>query len=113
MGGRVSVPSVTARQLSMNDVERQNIVAEIIKERASQIAMVGSEMGGGVASPQLFKKCACCKEYTLPVNTEYEICPICGWIDDPFQNKNPDSTIGRNSMSLVGAQEIYRKKYSN
>ena len=109
MGGRVSTPSVTARQLSMNDVERQNIVAEIIKERTSQIGTAGSEMSGGVSSPQLLKKCACCKEYTLPVNTEYELCPICGWIDDPFQNKNPNSAIGRNPMSLVEAQEIHRK----
>ena len=109
MGGRVSVPSVTARQLHLNDVERQNIVAEIIKDRTSQIATAGSEAGSGISLPQLLKKCACCKEYSLPVNTEFEICPICGWIDDPFQNKNPNSTIGRNPMSLVEAQRIYRK----
>ncbi|QEY35874.1 hypothetical protein FL966_00870 [Caproiciproducens galactitolivorans] len=53
------------------------------------------------------KQCACCGEYSLPPDSEFEICPICGWEDDDVQNDNPQLEGGANEMSLEQA----RKKY--
>lgn len=45
--------------------------------------------------PTAFKKCFCCGEYTIPINIEYTICSVCGWIDDKYQNTHPDSLNGK------------------
>jgi anaerobic ribonucleoside-triphosphate reductase len=49
---------------------------------------------------QKTKKCACCGFLTLPEDSLFEICPICGWQDDPVQNDDPDYSGGANSQSL-------------
>jgi len=36
-----------------------------------------------------------------------DICPICGWEDDPVQLLNPDYEDGPNGMSLREAQERF------
>jgi len=61
------------------------------------------------SSPRLLKKCACCREYTLTAGTEYEVCSICGWIDDPYQNLNPKSIQGKNPISLVEARKRFQE----
>jgi hypothetical protein len=70
-------------------------------------------VGGGAASPQLYKKCACCGEYTIPLGSEYEICPVCGWVDDNYQNINPDSLDGKNPVSLLQAKNTYQQNRIN
>lgn len=68
---------------------------------------IGAGGGGNVFSITKKKPCFCCGEFTLSMYAEYEVCSICGWIDDPYQNKNPDSVDGKNQVSLNEAQEQY------
>jgi hypothetical protein len=53
--------------------------------------------------------CACCGYCTMSDNSHstYEICPICGWEDDPLQFGNPDFAGGANDCSLREAQANY------
>lgn len=47
-------------------------------------------------------RCRCCGQPTLaeePSGT-YEICPNCGWEDDPVQSRDPDYAGGANGFSL-------------
>lgn len=53
--------------------------------------------------------CACCGQKTLEYEEFYEICPICGWEDDPLQRDKPDYGGGANQMSLNEAKEAYKK----
>jgi hypothetical protein len=46
------------------------------------------------------KNCACCGFPTLPQDSLFEICPICGWQDDPVQNDDPDFSGSANDQSL-------------
>ena len=50
------------------------------------------------------KTCACCKRQTLPKGSIFEICPVCGWEDDEYQNEHPDYEGGANKMSLNKAK---------
>lgn len=112
MGGRGRSAGKGGRQYSFDDELFRSRIAEIIGESKRSIAALastGNSIGG--ANPQmLYKKCACCGEYTIPAGTEYQICPICGWIDDPNQNKNPEEMNGMNNRSLKQAREDYLKK---
>jgi hypothetical protein len=53
------------------------------------------------------KICECCGFPTLPGDSIFEICPLCGWQDDPVQNEDPDYAGGANDMSL----NDYRRKW--
>lgn len=53
------------------------------------------------------KKCPCCKDYVFEEYGKYEICPVCGWEDDPVQRKDPEFAGGANELSL----KDYRDKY--
>ena len=53
------------------------------------------------------KCCACCGQRTLPENSFYEICTICGWQDDDIQNDDPNFEGGANDMSLNQAKMAY------
>lgn len=55
------------------------------------------------------KKCACCGEESLPANSEFEICPVCGWEDDDIQNSDPQFEGGANDMCLEQARKAYFK----
>ena len=68
---------------------------------------------GGVDLSTRMKKCSCCGENTIPVGTEYLVCPICGWIDDSYQNKHPDSLNGQNTITLKDARKIYKRKHNS
>lgn len=74
---------------------------------------VGIGGAGGLGLPIKKKKCFCCGENSIPAKTEYTVCPICGWIDDPYQNKHLDSLDGENAISLKEAREIYKRKHSS
>lgn len=53
--------------------------------------------------------CPCCNQNTLEEVDFYNICPVCGWEDDPGQRAHPDDNIGANDMSLNDARASYRK----
>ncbi|MCD8087122.1 MAG: hypothetical protein LUE22_00840 [Oscillospiraceae bacterium] len=41
--------------------------------------------------------------------TEYDICTVCNWENDPIQNWKPDLPGGANRMSLNQAREAWAK----
>jgi hypothetical protein len=54
------------------------------------------------------KACACCGQKTLDPNVKFfDVCPVCGWEDDPIQNKHPDDDGGANHISLNEAKKAY------
>lgn len=48
--------------------------------------------------------CPCCETSLV---TEYDICPVCGWENDPIQLAQPDYSGGANKMSLNEAKRVY------
>lgn len=53
--------------------------------------------------------CQCCGYKTIEEKNNYEICPICFWEDDIYQNENQFSNGGANKISLVNAQMNFIK----
>ncbi|MCQ2403933.1 MAG: hypothetical protein MJ202_09440 [Lentisphaeria bacterium] len=53
-------------------------------------------------------KCPCCGIRTLETKGEYEICPVCGWEDDPVQAKDHAYPGGANELSLKDARAAWR-----
>lgn len=115
MGSRGKLPNATGMQQTINDFVLRVEVAEtisrsqIIREQFDKLGQAESVSGQGNID-QMYKPCACCGEYTLPFGTCYEICTVCGWIDDPNQNANPDSMEGKNRTSLSDARRQYFKR---
>ena len=56
------------------------------------------------------KLCPVCNKHHFKQIGKYEICPICGWEDDPIQRKEQDFSGGANTMSLRQARKAYREK---
>ncbi|EPH6925283.1 TPA: CPCC family cysteine-rich protein [Proteus mirabilis] len=54
--------------------------------------------------------CPCCGNKTISELGDYEICPVCGWEDDPVQSEDPDFSGGANSNNLNDAKKKYFKK---
>ena len=54
-------------------------------------------------------RCPVCRKHTFDRINSYEICPVCGWEDDPVQRKDPDFRGGANKLSLNEAREEYLK----
>lgn len=52
-------------------------------------------------------KCPCCHRNVFKELHCYEICPVCGWEDDPIQFDDPDFSAGANDLSL----NDYRKHF--
>lgn len=50
-------------------------------------------------------ECKCCG--CLTIEEEYDICPVCFWEADHYQEKNPDYAGGANDVSLIQAKENY------
>ena len=112
MGGRGRRARKGPRQRTINEEFERRDILKIIKENEER-RETASDVGGGnggYISPQLMKKCACCGEFTLLADSEFETCPNCGWIDDPHQNRNPYSLNGRNPISLIEAREEYNRR---
>ena len=49
--------------------------------------------------------CPCCHAYLFSEKNAYEICPVCGWEDDPSQRRDELLAGGANRLSLAGARE--------
>ena len=53
-------------------------------------------------------ECPCCKYLTLREHPgTYEVCPVCFWMDDPLQFRDPDCVRPTNKMSLNEARSKY------
>lgn len=77
-----------------------------VRTKSNEIGVGGS--GGGIAiSTAKMKQCLCCREHTIPTGTKDGICPVCGWIDDKFQNTHPNSLSGKNPLTLNEARQQY------
>ncbi len=57
--------------------------------------------------------CMCCEQMTLYGRGEYEICPSCGWEDDPVQAADPDFAGGANILSLNAARKAWAARNHN
>ena len=54
-------------------------------------------------------QCPCCGQFTLESSPgTYDICPICGWEDDPVQFEQPEYADGANRISLLQARREWR-----
>lgn len=54
--------------------------------------------------------CPCCGRYHFKEKDAYEICPVCGWEDDPLQRREPDFEGGANTLSLNDAIRKYNEE---
>lgn len=113
MGGRGKSSDINTRQISFDRILLTQDITRIRgKADAIRASMDFSSGAGGITLTKR-KQCYCCGEYTILKETEYETCPICGWIDDEFQNTHPDSLAGRNPVCLNDARDAYRKSYES
>lgn len=60
-------------------------------------------------NPHIYICPVCLKHYFSDIGS-HEICPICKWQDDLYQEDNPESDGGANHVSLVEARENYSKE---
>lgn len=113
MGGRGRSSGLGARQVTMEHMMKQSRITDILQaSQMSRNLMTESGSAGGGAALPIFKKCVCCREYTIPFGTNYSICSNCGWVDDPYQNRHPDSLKGANMITLSQARKAYGEKNS-
>ena len=54
-------------------------------------------------------RCPVCGRYYFDEIGGYEICPFCGWEDDPLQRKDPDFEGGANRLSLNEARRAFEE----
>lgn len=52
-------------------------------------------------------KCPVCGKTELV--EDGDVCSVCNWFHDPYQEKRPDEEDGENSMSLNQAKAAYAK----
>ncbi|MBE6069670.1 MAG: hypothetical protein E7211_18565 [Clostridium lundense] len=52
-------------------------------------------------------RCPVCRRYEFSARCSFDICPVCGWIDDSYQEEFPDEDCCANSMSLNEAKRAY------
>jgi hypothetical protein len=109
MGGRGISSGTDINQITIEKYQDRVVVEEIIKNADNIRSEMANIEEKDKRIPILYKRCACCGEFTIPVDTEYVKCYICGWIDDEFQNKSIFSTEGKNEICLNEARVLYRK----
>lgn len=107
MGGRGITGGYKDSQMSFEDLVRIEAIQNIgrrYREMREENARDSIGIGTRAENVKMKKRCACCKEWTLPAHTSYETCPVCGWIDDPAQNADPSLEEGKNPVCLNQAQ---------
>lgn len=53
-------------------------------------------------------KCPVCGEYEFEMIDSNDICEVCGWQDDAYQERHPDEDSCANEMSLNQAKEAFK-----
>lgn len=118
MGGRGKSSGVQ-HQLSIQEQLLRTEVSSIISSRNMVIEVDRNDSSTKSTSAVVLvgtqtysdnRACACCGTYSIPYYSEQFTCPICGWIDDIFQNSHPDSVIGPNVCSLNQMKEKIRNQ---
>ena len=102
MGGRGAFAGGGNRQMDMSTYLRR-------QENTS----AHEQSGGVTGSQRKWKQCQCCFHYSIPAFSDYEKCPICGWIDDPEQNVDCNLTNKSNEMSLKEARRMWQKGHEH
>ena len=116
MGGRGIHIDDHNSQISLEQYLFSREIAEIhsLKERLRKDAHIGIGQGtnssAAQSKPGALKRCACCRQYSIPAFTEYETCPVCGWIDDPNQKRDPELKEGANPISLSEARQRWGER---
>ena len=54
------------------------------------------------------ERCKCCGRGVIMEHNIMEACPVCGWMEDAYQEDFPDSPGGANIMSLNEARAAYK-----
>lgn len=54
-------------------------------------------------------KCPVCGQYEFEKRLSFEICEVCGWQDDIFDENDPSEETGANPMSLSD----YKAKFAS
>jgi len=54
--------------------------------------------------------CLCCGSLVLSNYGLREICPVCGWQDDPVQSTNENFAGGANELSLCEARKNWLRR---
>lgn len=54
--------------------------------------------------------CPCCGKHSFAEAGGYEICPVCGWEDDPKQRRDENLAGGANELSLKEARAAFAGK---
>lgn len=53
--------------------------------------------------------CPVCCKYEFPHRLSHEICEVCGWQDDIFNEDDKELITGANSVELEDARQQYAK----
>lgn len=116
MGGRGAFAGGGNRQMDMSTYLRRQEIAQILRQHDHRTKIISEntsaygQSGGVTGSQRKWKQCQCCFHYSLPVFSDYEKCPICGWIDDPEQNADWNLTNKSNEMSLKEARYMWQQR---
>lgn len=54
-------------------------------------------------------ECPVCKKHEFQNYDSFEYCPVCGWMDDAYQEANPDEGSLSNSVCLNTARKNYEE----
>jgi uncharacterized Zn finger protein (UPF0148 family) len=65
--------------------------------------------GTGKVTAETLLPCDCCASPVIRERGTFEICPVCGWEDDPAQARDPELAGGANRMSLNEARARWRR----
>ena len=55
--------------------------------------------------------CVCCGAHTIQHRHVYELCPVCGWEDDPSQARDENLGGGANRQSLAEARAAWLNRH--
>lgn len=112
MGGRGINASDKKTQISIDYLIKMREIEDVYEtyRLARKMQTMESIQKSNLRTNDTMKKqCSCCKEWSLLAYTCYTTCPVCGWIDDPMQNRDPYMSEGKNPTSLNEAQLIWFK----
>ena len=119
MGGRGAFAGGGNRQMDMSTYLRRQEIAQILHQHdyrtkiTSENTSAHEQSGGVTGSQRKWKQCQCCFHYSIPAFSDYEKCPICGWIDDPEQNVDCNLTNKSNEMPLKEARRMWQKGHEH